>query len=50
MIGALMGAAVGYFIHLVAIRNGSGTDLLSNPWVTIAYGALIGGTALMGAG
>ena len=48
LIGAILGAVAGYVIHLVAIRNGAGADLLSNPWVITGYGALLGTTALMG--
>lgn len=50
MIGAFLGAAVGYLVHLVALQKGAGTDLLGNPWATMTYGALLGGTALMGLG
>jgi hypothetical protein len=48
LIGAILGAAIGYIIHLIAIQKGAGGDLVSNPWVTTGYGALLGTTALVG--
>ena len=48
MFGAILGIVVGYVVHVIAVQNGSGTDLLGNPWIAMGYGALLGCAAFMG--
>lgn len=47
MLGAILGAGAGAFFHRVFIYYGAAAPE-GKPWMAIAYGALIGWTALMG--
>jgi hypothetical protein len=47
MLGAILGAIAGAFFHRVAIHYGA-ASAEGAPWMAIGYGALLGGTALMG--
>lgn len=47
MLGAILGAIAGAILHRVAIYYEAASPE-GAPWLAIAYGALLGGTALMG--
>jgi hypothetical protein len=47
MFAAIFGAFAGAFFHRLAIHYGA-AEPEGSPWMAIAYGALLGGSALVG--